>query len=305
MRFERVRSQWRPLVLIGVIGLVCVAGFVTVYVVGVRTMRGRLFGDASLRGALLTRPAFADSADSVLNVVSVASLLGAVALVAVIALARLARVEGLAAVGLLVGANLSTQVLKGHLLERPDLGISEVAPATLNSLPSGHTTAIASAVAALLIVLPLRWRYPTALVGLIAAVVIALATLSAGWHRASDSMAAFLLVGAWTAIAAAAVVLVRRAPGPPGLPARPPWVRWAAVLSVGLLMLGLLLVGGLQSSDTVRDSDIGYATAFVAACLLIVATGIGTMLGMLAVVAAMRPADPPRPDPPTPAGDTA
>ncbi|TIC87451.1 phosphatase PAP2 family protein [Nocardioides sp. GY 10113] len=287
MRFERVRGDWRPLVQIGLIGLVCVIGFVVVYLVSVRTMGGRLFGDASLRGALLARPAFADGADSVLNVVSVASLLGAVALVAMIALARLARVEGLAAVGLLVGANVSAQVLKRHLLDRPDFGIQEVAPATLNSLPSGHTTAVASAVAALLLVMPLRWRYPTALLGLLAATVVALATLSAGWHRAGDSMAAFLLVGAWTAIAAAAVLLSGQAQGPSGRPARPPWIRWAAVLSAGLFVLGTLLMGALRSSATARDSDIGASTAFVAASLLIVATGIGVMLGILAVVAAM------------------
>ena len=74
------------------------------YYVTVRTIQGRLFGDASLRGALLTRSALADGADTVLNVVSVASLLGAVALVATVALVRLERVQGLAAIGLLVGA---------------------------------------------------------------------------------------------------------------------------------------------------------------------------------------------------------
>ena len=184
-----------PLVRIVLVGFAFGVGFLLVYYVTVRTIQGRLFGDASLRGALLTRSALADGSDTVLNVVSVASLLGAVALVATVALIRLERVRGLAAIGLLVGANVSTFVLKRYLLERPDLGIREVSPATLNSLPSGHATAVISASAALLFVVPTRWRYPTALAGLVVGTVTALATMSAGWHRAGDSMAAFLMVG--------------------------------------------------------------------------------------------------------------
>ncbi len=154
MVINRVAGVLSPRVRIVLVGLASGGGFVLVYCATVRTVQGRLFGDASLRGALLTRSSLADGADAVLNVVSVASLLGAVALVATVALVRLKRAQGLAAVGLLVGANVSTLVLKRYLLERPDLGIREVAPATLNSLPSGHTTAVFSAVAALLFVVP-------------------------------------------------------------------------------------------------------------------------------------------------------
>ncbi len=198
---------WPPLARILVVGLGFAAGFVLVYLVTVRTVRGRLFGDASLRGALLTRSAMANGVDSILNAVSVASLLAAVAVVATVALVRLERVRGLAAIGLLVGANLSTLLLKSYLLDRPDLGLREVSPATLNSLPSGHATAVFSAFAALLFVVPTAWRYPTSLIGLVTAITTALATMSAGWHRAGDSMAAFLLVGVWTVIAAVPVLI--------------------------------------------------------------------------------------------------
>src|SRR5690606_15552550 len=137
--------------------------FVLVYYLTVRTERGRVVSDASLRGALLSGASIRDTVDAILDIVSVGSLLGAVATVAVIALIRLDRVRGLAAIGVLVTANLATQVLKEYVLERPDLGLDEVAPATLNSLPSGHTTAAFSAVAALLIVLPTAWRLLAAL----------------------------------------------------------------------------------------------------------------------------------------------
>ncbi len=263
-------------------GLGFVAGFVLVYYVTVRTVQGRLFGDASLRGALVTRSALADGADRVLNVVSVASLLGAVAVVAMVALVRLERVQGLAAIGILVGANVSTLVLKGYLLERPDLGIREVAPATLNSLPSGHATAVFSAVAALLFVVPARWRYPTVLVGLVAATVTSLATMSAGWHRAGDSMAAFLLVGVWFSAAAAAVSIAET--GGTGDRAGYLWpasTRWLAVTCVGLFALGLALGAALNAAGDVRDATFGSWIAFLAGALLITGTGLVVLLGML------------------------
>jgi len=83
------------------------------------------------------------------------------------------------------------------LLTRPDLGLREITPATHNSLPSGHTTAVSSVVVALLVVTPARGRPLVAVTGGAAAVVTALATMSAGWHRAGDSIAAFRVVGAW------------------------------------------------------------------------------------------------------------
>lgn len=279
---------WRRLARIGLVGLGFAAGFLLVYYVTVRTLQGRLFGDASLRGALLTRSTLANGADTILNVVSVASLLGAVALVATIALVRLARVEGLAAVGLLVGANVSAFVLKSYLLERPDLGIREVSPATLNSLPSGHVTAVFSAVAALLLVVPTRWRYPASLAGLVAAILTALATMSAGWHRAGDSMAAFLLVGMWMAIAATAVVIADTPAA--GHRTRFEWpdsTRRLAALSAASFTLGIALGAALDAVGPVREATLGSWIAFLVGGLLIIATGIVVLLGMLDVLAAM------------------
>jgi len=65
------------------------AAFVLLYYVSVRTMRGRLVSDASLRGAISSGASFQDTVAGILDVVSVGSLLGAIAVVAVIALVRL------------------------------------------------------------------------------------------------------------------------------------------------------------------------------------------------------------------------
>lgn len=97
------RVEWRSMAF-GVLAGVCVAAFTAVYLWTVRTTAGRLLGDASLRGAMLTNSRTGDLVDGVLAVVSVATLLGAVATIAVIALIRLRRSPGLAAIGLLGAA---------------------------------------------------------------------------------------------------------------------------------------------------------------------------------------------------------
>lgn len=255
--------------------------FLLVYYVSVRTVRGRLVSDASLRGAISTGASVQDTVEAILDIVSVGSLLGAVAVVAVIALLRLDRVRGLASIAVLVTANVSTWLLKEHLITRPDLGLDEVAPATLNSLPSGHTTAAFSAVAALLIVLPPAARVPTAFLGGSFATVTALATMFAGWHRAADAMAAFLVVGVWTMVAISLVVVFDSPRPRTSAGVRLGW--WVA-LSVGALILGGTLSLGLSVLGPIRDTQLGSLLAFLTAGLLIVGTLLGVLVGMLRVL---------------------
>lgn len=268
--------------------LFCLLGFVLVYVLTVRTTPGRQFGDASLRGALITNSGVVDAVDAVLAVVSVATLLGGVAAIALIALVRQRRVPGLTAVGLLIAANASTWLLKTQLLTRPDLGLREITPATHNSLPSGHTTAVFSVVVALLVVIPARGRPVVAITGGAAAVVMALATMSAGWHRAGDSIAAFLLVGAWAGIAAIVTVLTADATNP----VRPPTARagdgsrrrWLIAMTAGSAGVGFCLAFGLVLIHPLRTSTTGAATAFVAGGVLIVAAAVAVLIAELAVL---------------------
>ena len=255
--------------------------FALVYYLSVRTVRGRLVTDASLRGAISSGERVQDTVEGVLDIVSVGSLLGAVAVVAVIALLRLDRVRGVAAIAVLGAANVATWLLKEVLLTRPDLGLDEVAPATLNSLPSGHTTAAFSAVAALLVVLPAAVRVPAAVVGGVFAAVTALATMFAGWHRAADAMAAFLVVGI-CAMAAISLVLVYGHPRP-GEARGPRW-RWWVAASVGALVLGGTLALVLSAFGPFRDTSLGSLLAFVSEGLMIVGTLLGVLVSMLRVL---------------------
>lgn len=266
----------------------CLLGFFFVYVLTVRTTPGRQFGDASLRGALITNSGVVDAVDAILGVVSVATLLGGVAAIALIALVRQRRVPGLTAVGLMIAANASTWLLKTHLLTRPDLGLREITPATHNSLPSGHTTVVFSVVLAVLVVIPARGRRLVAITGGAAAVVTALATMSAGWHRAGDSIAAFLVVGTWAGIAAIVAVLTAattdsvRVPTPRAGDGSPR--RCLIAMTAGSAGVGFCLAFGLVLIAPLRTSTAGAVLAFVAGGVLIVASAIAVLMAELGLL---------------------
>lgn len=285
------RAGWRLVARLVLVAVGCGAVFVLVYWLTVRTTPGRRFGDRTMRGAGLSRPQLTEGVDRVLDVVSVASLFGAVAAVAVIALLRLLRVRGLAAVGLLVAANVATLVLKG-VLPRPDLGLREVTPATWNSLPSGHSTAAFSVVVAVLFVVPGRVRMATAVIGVGYVSVTAVATMSAGWHRAGDSLAAFLLVAALTAVAGIVVAAVGdssepagSAPVVAGRSAR--WVATAAAATVGV---GVTAALALVADYSVLDGNAGFVAALVASSILVAGTAIATTAVVLLVLDWITPA---------------
>lgn len=166
----------------------------------------------------------------VLSVVSVPFLVIAVVAVVAVALARRQWGDAARAVVIVLGANLFTQVFK-KMVERPELAGM---PSLDNSLPSGHTTVAASVSAVALLVAPRAARPLVALLGGAYTAATAIATMSLGWHRPSDVIAAIAVVTAWTLL-----IMVpgsgRRADGFPGSPGR---------VAVGLV-LGGVAIGGI------------------------------------------------------------
>lgn len=151
--------------------------------------------------AMLAVDGTADGYRSVLQMLGYVSG-AAVALVLVCAGVALARGKArlaVASVSVMVGATITTQILKHVLIERSDLTDGVFAS---NSFPSGHTTVAAAGLGALLLVSPRRMRLVVVPVGALAVTLIAAATMVAGWHRASDVIAALLVAVAWTALAA-------------------------------------------------------------------------------------------------------
>uniref|UniRef100_UPI00101C28FD phosphatase PAP2 family protein n=1 Tax=Promicromonospora panici TaxID=2219658 RepID=UPI00101C28FD len=101
----------------------------------------------------------------------------------------------------ILGANLTTQVIKDGVFHR--VGLVGEWNQDVNTLPSGHVTVVAAAWAALLLVTPRGWRPVTALAGAAVTCAMGLATLADRWHRPSDVVAAVLVVVAWTALTCA------------------------------------------------------------------------------------------------------
>ncbi len=183
-------------------------------------------------------------------------------------------------------SNASTKILKTYVLPRSDLGLSESTPATLNSLPSGHTTAAFSIVVALLFVVPRGLRPIIAGVGIVASSAVALATLSAGWHRVADSLASFLLVSTLAALGGVVVLLA----DPRFVPdTKHGWNhrtgRWWTVLSVGLALVAAALIAVLVTDEDLRLSALGPPAAFGAGGLLIVATAAAATSLVVRIVA--------------------
>lgn len=144
--------------------------------------------------ALMTRASGLSNSLSLLtHLVSTPSIVVVTVAVAAIAVIRRRAALAVRAVVLVVGANVTTQVLK-YLLERPDLGVSF---ALENSYPSGHTTFAAALGAALVMVVPKRFRSAAAIFGWAWISLMGLVVVSQGWHRPADVIGAILVVAVW------------------------------------------------------------------------------------------------------------
>ena len=131
------------------------AGVFLLWRVFVETLAGQQVENAAFQGALYGQTQLWRVAERVLDVVSVGFIVGVLLAAMVIAVLRRRWSLAVQVAVLMIGANLTTQVLKKWVLYRPDLGVEADYG---NTLPSGHTTAAASVSAALLLVVPPRAR---------------------------------------------------------------------------------------------------------------------------------------------------
>lgn len=128
----------------------------------------------------------------VLDTVSTQSLIVVMGLAALVAVVRRRWALASRAVAIIIGANLTTRVLKLWVLSRPYLGVDLLAH---NSLPSGHTTAALTAALALLLVVPHRWRDAMVWLGWIFVGLMGTSVLVNGWHRLADVLVAICVGG--------------------------------------------------------------------------------------------------------------
>lgn len=196
-RVRRARTRWLGLA----VGSVVL--FAVVYVTAVLTPGGQSFEDAALSGALQARPEAVEDADLTLNTITVTTLAIWVAVLGTVGLVRGGIRMGVVVAGIVVVGLGVAELLKRYVLVRPDL----LGEAAHNSFPSGHTTIAMTLVVATLVVTPWRWRTPAMLVVMTLFVGFGSLTITARWHRLSDTLGGDLIALTWGSVAA--VVLLR------------------------------------------------------------------------------------------------
>jgi membrane-associated phospholipid phosphatase len=267
------RSRQGALAAAGVVTALAAVGVWFTWRMFVTTVAGQRVDDMAWDGAAHGQGRLWAMAEPVLDVVSVSFVVaGMVAAVAMAAMRRrwFLTVQVVVLVG---GANVTTQVLKKVVLDRPDLldGWNGA-----NTLPSGHTTVAASVSAAMLMAAPRAWRPVVALLGAAYTAATGVSTLVGQWHRPSDVVAALLVVLAWGALMCAvtggSALDLPRHPGDslasPG----------SSVLAGLLLVAGV--VGGLAAVGALAGlTGAGWAlpaapdlTAYAAGTLAVLAT---------------------------------
>ncbi|MBL3699998.1 phosphatase PAP2 family protein [Leucobacter luti] len=224
-----------------------VALFGAVYVAAVLTPAGQAFENAALRGAdQVSAGEFALASDA-LGRITLISL--AVATVGVGAIGLLRRQPALAAiaVGVIAAGQLVTQSLKRWVLPRPEL-VPVTGDFTENSFPSGHTTIAMTVLVAVFLVVPYRWRGIAMLFTSGWAVGIGAYTVTAKWHRLSDTIGADLVALALGAVAALILLRMRRLE----IIARPPRARTAVVVVFAVLCAVSCALGALLATAALR-----------------------------------------------------
>lgn len=242
----------------------------------VTTATGQRVDNTALRGSVIGRGTLLEWVEPVLEIVSIPFIvvvLGAAALIALLRRRWLLAVQVIVLVG---GANLTTQLLKHVVWDRPEL--TERVGSVDNSLPSGHTTVAASAAAALLLVVPPVARPAVAVVGAGYSALTGVSTMIGGWHRPSDVIASMTVLFAWAGVATVATAL-----GPPEPVRRAEPSNTSLGVVVGVLVAGSTVAGGLALSAMLRTLDTLSVTTRPEGRQNLATAYVGGALGVLAV----------------------
>ncbi|MGE0029262.1 MAG: phosphatase PAP2 family protein [Thermoleophilia bacterium] len=263
-------------------GLLAAAAATVVGLVAVGTRTGQLWDDAGRGGASpWDQPEVYRGANSLLDTISTTTLAILGAGIIVLALLRGRPRLAVAAGVVLLGANVTAQVLK-RAFDRPDLVLGwSTEP---GAFPSGHTTVAMSLAMALMIVVPPSVRWPAALGGCAYAAAVGVAVIAIDWHRPSEVVGAYLLVVAWTALTMAVVTLAGERGGPaPGRVARGVTLTAGAAAALFAIVVLAAAARRLDLHQMVIDR-----TSFAVAAT--VCAGICALLGALTTALVQRAA---------------
>jgi membrane-associated phospholipid phosphatase len=274
--------------------------FAAVAWVSVRSIRGQMLDTVALYGNSFGRRTLDEPLDAALNAISAVSVGLILVVILVVALARRRLALAVMSAAIVVGASACTYLLK-RVIDRPYLGVDPDRAFAGNSLPSGHATAAAAFAIGLTLVLPPRVRGVVSLVGATYAAIVGVATLSSGWHRPSDVVAAYLVVGGWAAAAGLVLVLTQR---PTAVVVRRDRAGWAlvtsSVLGTGLAAMGLtvtLFIAQRMTEPVEQMAPAMLRLGYVGSVLLVTGAAYLMMAVVLFSVHRVVPHDPGRPVP--------
>lgn len=199
---SRPRTGLRPALLAGV----SIVALLLVHRVAVWTAAGQRWDANPMLGRWSSRPTDIEALATQLDAASVAVMVAAGLAGLWMLHRRRDRLTSVVTIGAVVGANVTTQLLK-RVLDRPAL----IDDSPLQSFPSGHTTGAASLLMAVVVLAGASDRPAAALCGLAGIEVVGVGVVAAGWHRPSDAVGAVLICTAWIGAAAA---VIERVHGP-------------------------------------------------------------------------------------------
>jgi hypothetical protein len=274
----------RRFVLAGLLlaAVACAGLLVVLDLIFVHTTRGQWVDDASLRGTAIGRAHIINPVNSVLDVVSVTALGLATIAVGAVGYLRRRPILALLTMLLVVGSNVTTEGLKHLIFTRPLFDPAD--PLPYNTLPSGHTTVALSVGVACTLVAAARWRFLVAITGAVYGAATGVATMSAGWHRPSDAVAACLVVAAWIALVGAIAVLLRGVGDP--APDSTAYVigRTAfAVLASALLLAGTVALVVTALTIHAPSSRPRLFLAYAGGASSVAGAALAAMTGLLVV----------------------
>ncbi len=266
--------------------VVSLAGLIATYYFFVKSTTGQFMDESALVQAKVVQGFIGAAVSQVLDYLPATSVVIAAVVVLFVTLARRRWKAAGIALAAMAAANLSTQLIKVGLPDRPFVGVPTL---SLNSLPSGHSTLAASAAAAVFLVVSPRWRPAAAFVGGSYAVIAGIATLINQWHRPADVVAAFFIVAFWTCAAALPVLRTGRSwnvwlGSGQHWASRRWWTGLAAFVAVVAAASTALLLRAVFPHA--QESTLGF---FLAGVGLIVVAGYGlTVLGTLLLTQQVR-----------------
>lgn len=282
----RERDQHEPAVVRGMAGLAallvaCILVAAGAYLVFVRTRWGQSVDQAVLQGRDVTNARTRHAAARILQTISVGSLgLGALGLAFIGVLRNRWRLA-LAVLTSVMGAVITTELLKHVILSRPSLVAEQLYP--VNSLPSGHTTVATALAAGLVLVASHRYRAAAVIVGTLYAGGVGVSNVVLAAHRPSDIVAGYAVAVGWAAGVALLLALTHRT-----RPARPPTptVESAVVLLLALgaaAMALLIVVAWVLRIEQDALGLVPFGRAFVLSILSLGAGAFG-LLAALGIV---------------------